>query len=596
MEKTPIQPTLSSSARIRILPEETASRIAAGEVVERPASALKELLENSLDAQATRLDIHVQGAGKNLIRVADDGCGMTPEECRLALMRHATSKIRSLEDLFSVRSYGFRGEALPAIAAVSRLTLTSTVRGQPHGHRIDIHGGKTAEEKECPAIPGTIMEVRDLFHNTPARLKFLKSDPVERSHLTRCVEETALTHQGLALSYELEGKEVLPLGPARATDPMEALLERIRLILGSEISDSLLAVDPPAGPAGVHLYGYVSKTDKMRASRSTQYWFVNKRPIASRTLQHALYHAYEQEGGARGHPACILFLDLDPKMTDVNVHPAKREVRFKNESQVHDYLSQMLRNILRVTRPIPFLTQPVPEAAVPAEAKSAPYKSESSDVPHAAEPQGLQLYGEDLPQSGWYVPPLRFLGQIESAYLILETQGGILVVDQHAAAERVLYEKFLEQASSGPVLTQALLIPHTRECSASEMQRAEEAVPWLKDLGFEMERFGPKTLLVKSVPALFQDAAADLEGLVGSVLEALGTPPSLSENRKEILAQKACKAAVKAHQPLSEREVFQLLKDLARCRQSGFCPHGRPTLLHLSRAELARRFGRSGPP
>lgn len=575
-------------ARIQRLPPHVASRIAAGEVIERPASMLKELLENSLDAGASRVAIEVSGAGQKSLRISDDGAGMEPKDCELALERHATSKIGALEDLESLKTFGFRGEALYAISAVSRLTLSSCTRGAKTGWKIEAEAGKVGSSGPAPATPGTTLEVRDLFFNTPARRKFLKSDAFERGKLAAIVEEAALAHPDVQFTYKSEGRLTLRFDPASE-------LSRVAAVLGGDAGAGLLPVVAERG--GLRMRLYVSPADKLVSTRAFQYWSVNKRPIESRLLQQALYKAYGEHRNGK-HPVCVGFLELNPDAFDVNVHPGKREIRFKNDGELFAIVSGLVASALaksKAAAPIVRETEPVPVDLPAFSIGGAAFF-----VGERAQAQSLPLSGgaataveapADAPR--WYNPPYRFLGQIERSFLVFEASGGLFVLDQHAAAERILFEKYLGQLDKG-VKVQRLMLPLSVDLPASAAQKVLSRKKRLSELGFEIAPFGKTGLHVKSVPALFEKAA-DLRELCHRLLDSVADPVSAARDVKhDAVATIACKAAVKAHDRLGEKEAMKLLEDLKDCADGSCCPHGRRAMLALGRDELARRFQRPG--
>lgn len=563
---------------IRVLPPDVASRIAAGEVVERPASMLKELLENSIDAGARKIVVESEGAGRARLRVVDDGCGLSPEDCALALERHATSKISSIEDLQRLGTFGFRGEALYAIAAVSKLTLSS------RGWKVEAEGGKLKRSGPAPRVDGASVEARELFYNTPARLKFLKSDAFERGRLSAVVEETALAHPGLRLEYKSEGRTSLRFEPRDERG-------RVAQVLGADLAEGLLEVT--ADRPGIKLRLFLSPPGKLAASRSFQWWFVNKRPIVSATLRSALYKAYEGQRSPDRHPVCVAFLELSPDSFDVNVHPGKREVRFHSERTLFEFVSGLAQSAFlkqKAAAPITVAEQPpsfylggrgfIPEVTAPAPVYHAP--SFAFDTP---EPSAQR----------WYRPPFRYLGQIERSYLVFESAGGLFVLDQHAAAERILFERYLGEIAAGGARSQKLLLPLPVELPASAAQTVLSRKARLKKLGFSIEPFGKTTLHVTAVPALFHKAD-DLKQLTHRLLDTLDAKSAAEDVKHEAVATIACKAAVKAHDALSEREALKLLEDLKDCKDGTCCPHGRRSMLALDREELARRFQRPGAP
>ncbi|MDD5628764.1 MAG: DNA mismatch repair endonuclease MutL [Elusimicrobia bacterium] len=578
---------------IHKLTSEVASRIAAGEVIERPASALKELLENALDAGARRVTVECSGAGRTSLRVVDDGCGMSPEDCALALERHATSKITDLGDLESLATFGFRGEALYAAAAVSRLTLTSAPRGAKSGWKVAAEGGRIVSSGPAPAVPGTSVELRDLFYNTPARRKFLKSDAYERGRLAAVVEEAALADPGLALTYKSESRVALRFAPEPARDPAEGLRLRAVRVLGEANAAPLLpiVVDRPE----MKLRLFVSPWDSLAATRDFQYWFVNRRPVSARILQQALYRAYPGRPAGR-HPVCVGHLELPGDGFDVNVHPGKREIRFRSDRDVFELVSGLVASaLLKSKAPAPITIAPRVSggtvrdlaAAYHAVLEQAPLALQTAPAESFAAPEGLPR---------WFTPPFRFLGQIERAYLVFEASGGLFILDQHAAAERILFERFLKEVAQGRARSQKLMLPMTVELPASAVQKVLSAGERLEKLGFAFEPFGKRGLHCLAVPALFHKEA-DLKELVQRLLDSLHDPVSAAEAvQHDALATVACKAAVKAHDALSEKEALRLVTDLKDCRDGSCCPHGRRTMLALSRDELARCFQRPGAP
>ncbi|MFI5363908.1 MAG: DNA mismatch repair endonuclease MutL, partial [Elusimicrobiota bacterium] len=458
---------------IHQLPEEVFSRIAAGEVVERPASMLKELLENSLDAGATKIDVEVTGAGVDSLRIVDDGCGMDEADVRTCLGRHATSKISAFEDLDKLSTFGFRGEALYAISAVSRITITSATRESKTGWRINAVGARFLNGP-APAIPGTTVLVTDLFYNTPARREFLKSDGHERGKLAAVIEEAALANPHVRFTYKSEGRTVLRFDPENSGDVFQDLDLRAGAVLGDDLANGLLPID--AERPGVRLRMLVSPMSKMPSSRNFQYFFVNKRPVSSRILQQALYKAYGERPSGK-HPVCVAMIELNPDAFDVNVHPGKREIRFKNDGDMFAIISGLTAAALakaKAAEPItiePSITSIVADAptsvapeAVPAAALSldSNYSGGASVLPDEFKQLNLGAAVAMAAPEGapaWYTPPFRYLGQIERAYLLFEAAGGLFMLDQHAAAERILFEKLMAEIEHGGAKSQKLMLP-----------------------------------------------------------------------------------------------------------------------------------------
>ncbi len=593
---------------IHQLPEDVFSRIAAGEVVERPASMLKELIENSLDAGATRIDVEAVGAGIESLRVVDDGCGMDAEDVKLCLGQHATSKIAAFEDLDRLTTFGFRGEALYAIAAVSKITITSTTHGAKMGWRVTSDGNKVTNGP-APAVPGTTVFIKDLFYNTPARREFLKSEGFERAKLTAVVEEAALANPKVRFTYKAEGRSVLRLDPEDTGDPFQDFDLRAAHVLGDDLAGGLLPIDVER--PGVRVRMLVSPLSKMASSRSFQYFFVNKRPISARVLQQALYKAYG-ERPANKHPVCVAMFELNADAFDVNVHPGKREIRFKKDGEMFEIVSGLVASALAKAKAAePITVEPAPASVVadappPAPARE-PVAAESSPDGyylggHALLPDAFKQLklGADVAMSApegapaWYTPPFRYLGQIERSYMLFEANGGLFILDQHAAAERILYEKLMAEIEHGGAKSQKLMLPVPVDLPASAVRMVLDKAERLHKIGFEVVAHGKNGLHVTAIPALF-GAAEDVKKLVHRVVDSLSDPvDEAAMLRHDAVATIACKAAVKAHDRLGEAEAYKLLDALKDCKDGSACPHGRRAMLALNRDELARRFQRPG--
>lgn len=571
---------------VRVLEPSVASRIAAGEVVERPASVLKELLENALDAGATRIIVESEGAGRRLLRVSDDGSGMDAADCRTAFERHATSKIRDLADLEHLQSFGFRGEALYAVAAVAKVTLTSSLKGSRTGRRVAVEGGVPTRDAAAPPVAGTVIEVRELFFNTPARLKFLKSDASERGQLARVIEEAALANPGVRFVLKSEGREALRFEPA---DGPEALRRRASQVLGEDKAAGLLWAE--AKNPSLLVRALISPPDSLVGSRALQFVLVNRRPVVNRSVQQALYRAYEPFRHGTRHPAAVVLIETPPELLDVNVHPTKREVRFREESVVFDTVTRAVSRALLQAKGIPILTfgKEPRSATTTAYAPPAPteaYFSEPAPVVQSPRPA--------RPARPWFDEGARYLGQIERAYLLFEVSGGLLMMDQHAAQERVLFEKYMTEIESGTVAVQRLMLPLPIILPASAVSAALARKSRLARAGFEISAAGKTTLHVSSVPAVFAKAG-QAEEAVHRALDGMTAPGAAAASaRYDATATIACKAAVKAHDPLGEREALALLASLRACSDATACPHGRPSMVALDRDELARRFKRPG--
>jgi len=603
---------------VRLLPPEVANQIAAGEVIERPASVVKELVENALDAGAARIAVRIEGGGADLIEVADDGCGMEAEDARLALKRHATSKVRDASDLQAVRSFGFRGEALPSIASVSRLTLTTSAGGD-EGTEVRIEAGRLASHGPAAHPRGTTVRVEGLFHNAPARRKFLRSPGTEASHAIDHLIRLAAAHPAVAFRLTSGGRETF-LWPAAA-----GLRERAAQILGPSEAAALLEVDRSEGRPRVR--GLVSAPSLTRASTRDARLFVNDRPVRDRRLLHAL-----QEGAAtvvpRGRsPLAFLFLEVPVEEVDVNVHPAKSEVRFARPGAMHDLLLRAVREALTSSRPFATLGTRGLDGAMTEEAGEMLFHGTATPVtgvPGVGERTAAftVLPGtgvEDRPggdgaprrdplqaptaafSQGASVPPaavipldrLTPLAQFRDTYILASAPDGLVIVDQHAAHERILYERLLADAEARRLERQRLLFPLLLEVSPAERQALEEARDLFEDLGFTLAGFGPATLRVEEIPGMLKATAAEglLRELLGDLLERT-QGSAAGDLRHRIAATSACHAAVRAHEALPGPALDRLVRDLLEARSPMTCPHGRPTILRLPIERLEREFRR----
>jgi len=577
------------------LSEEVISKIAAGEVIERPASVLKELIENAVDAGATRITVDIRKAGKRLIRVNDDGRGMDLEDLKLSLSRHATSKIRTFEDLDKIKTFGFRGEALYSVFAVSKLVITSFKPGAETGNSLTGEGGRVLSETKTPPVKGTTVEVTDLFFNTPARAKFMKSEPSERAHLIRTVEEAALADLKIGFTLNIDDTEIFSMPPG-GEDFWAALTDRAGIIFGKNISKGLIKVEG-RNPV-LSVYGLVSKPDSLSATRINQHFFVNRRPVTSRVAQQALYRGYDTMRGDK-HPACVLFLDLNPADFDVNIHPQKKDVKFASDNDVFRKLSSTVYNeIMKKQTASVSLSTPA-EAGASGAAEPGAGQGEQATVTEANLFSNETLQLEPIQQENgevpnWYLPPISYLGQIAKSYLIFESGGGLLVMDQHAAQERILFEKYMDEFSKGSIKVQPLMLPVSAELSRSQIETALKWKEWLDKAGFEIERFGQTTLRLHSTPALFYFTPEALTEFLGYLTEVLGEPEKASEDlKRNTVATMACKKSVKAHDFIKPQEALRLIEDLKSAKDSFHCPHGRPTLFYISPSEIARKFQRT---
>jgi DNA mismatch repair protein MutL len=571
---------------IRILPELLISQIAAGEVVDRPASALKELLENSLDAGARALSVQLAGGGMKLIKVADDGGGIPREELALALARHATSKITSLEDLERVSSLGFRGEALASIAAVSRLTLTSRRAGEKHGWTVTASGADVSKAAPAPLAAGTSIEVRDLYFNTPARRKFLKSEATEFAHCEEAFRRIALSRPEVAFTLQHNVRAQRHFGP-------QSLRGRIGAVLGEDFHAGALELDESS--AGLRLHGAVGLPAHARASRDEQYCFVNGRFVRDKLIAHAIRQAYQDVLHHQQYPSFVLFLEIDPAQVDVNVHPTKTEVRFRDARGVHQFIFHALNKALagavagatpvRSTFAAPGIAaQPIRQAAM---------------ALGAAEPMAFYETLFRRPESAAPLPeaeeaPLGFaLAQLSGVYVLAQNRDGLVIVDMHAAHERIVYEQLKGALDRREIPMQPLLVPVTFSTEALDVATVEEHAEVLRTIGFDIAAASPTSLIVRAVPALLADA--DPRRLASDVLREVreyGASRVLTERRNELLAAMACHTAVRANRKLTVPEMNALLREMEATERSGQCNHGRPTWHQVTLVELDKLFMR----
>ncbi len=622
--------------KIHVLDEKTAGKIAAGEVIERPAGVLKELLENAVDAGATSVSIDIEGAGRGLIRINDNGCGMSEADLELSVLRHATSKIQAFDDLATLHTFGFRGEALYSAAAVSRMTLTSCT-GEGGGHRLELHAGKVVAKSPAPAIKGTTVEMRDLFYNVPARLKFLKSDSYERACLLKVIEESALANLTVSYRVHINGREVYSL-PAQTVPFHEAAVSRAKEILGEEVASTLLFKE--FDEMGLKLF--LSPEDKLVTVRDMQYVFVNRRPIDSKTIQQAVYKAYQNVRPKDRHPAFLVYMTLNPSDFDVNIHPQKRDIRFENENKVFNFImnaageaifaqarpvevavntpemalppqsQEAAQRLFTPSRPAPmnafaaacgnpadtdFPTKPhflVKETEEPVEyvarlESSEPAVSEISIKPAA--PAQTELHTEKDPQ--WYHGPYHYLGQLQRSYLLFENPEGLVIIDQHAAQERVLFEHYLDAFERRDVKVQKLLFPIHVDLPPSNAETLLSWSQWLKTAGFEIESFSARTVLVRTMPHMIRFKEDDMKEFIVSLSQIVGDPSKSTEDlKRKMVAMLACKKAVKAHDAIASAEAEALLENMKKCKDGMHCPHGRPCVAQLNMKQVDKLFGR----
>lgn len=591
---------------IRVLPDHLINQIAAGEVIERPASVVKELVENALDAGASLVEIDIEAGGAKLIRVADNGGGIGVDELPVALCRHATSKIASMDDLEMVRSLGFRGEALPSIASVSRLTLASRQSGAAHGYIVDAAGGQVSSPRAEAMRPGTRVEAWDLFYNVPARRKFLKAERTEFGHVEDWVRSLALARTDVEFRLSHNGKAQLPI---RAAGSLGDVRQRLRAVVGPDFAERALQLD--AEGAGARLHGWVGLPTDARSQADQQYFYVNGRLVRDRLIAHAVRQAYADVLFHGRHPAFVLYLDIDPARVDVNVHPAKHEVRFRDGRVVHDMIYRTLHEALAGTRAGAMMATagaPEPPVAQTAQlATSAPaYRQMPISYAQAAEPMAAYraLYAvssapASMPPAGMPpqepagdAPPLGFaLAQLHGVFILAENSAGLVLVDMHAAHERITYERLKQSLDGAGVRSQALLVPLQIAVSEREADLAESARERFEALGFDIARVGVESISVRRVPVALADL--DIEALVRDVLADLrqhGSSTRIEETRNELLSTLACHASVRANRRLTVPEMNALLRDMEITERSGQCNHGRPTWVQLDKAALDRLF------
>ncbi|HEY5344984.1 MAG TPA: DNA mismatch repair endonuclease MutL [Verrucomicrobiae bacterium] len=661
--------------RIRLLSEQVANQIAAGEVVERPASVVKELVENSLDADAKKITVEIGAGGRSLIRVTDDGFGMSRDDALLCLERHATSKIVRAEDLSSIATMGFRGEAVPSIASVSRFTLTTRERenDSPEGTQILINGGTIAEVKAAGSAPGTSIEVRQLFFNLPARRKFLRTEETEAAHIQHYLTLAALAFPEVAFTFVKDGRNVWQLpaikSGAATSSRIDALRERLRALLGDE---KLLPVNFTASleenykqeeieisfetalpeksaianrKSQIQIWGLIGSPGVSRATRDGQFVFVNRRPVENRGVNYALIEGYHNSLMKGRYPVCCLFLEIDPAAVDVNIHPAKREVKFHREFEIRKFVAQAVHDALLAFHSEPVKTISTAKTpSAPSELSFAPEPStaalpnfpEKLKPPTATPPQippaaqtSLKMGSSASPDQTSHVTseaelkiqnsqlktsaptpnsnlpssaatpllnvPLRLVGVVGKLYVLLESDRGLVLLDQHAAHERILYEQMLNRLEqNGSTPSQKLLLPETIELPPRDAQFLREQLSALTRLGVGLSEFGERTFLLDALPPFVKvpDTRRFVFDLVDE-LRAAGREVNLARLGEHTVAKTVCRHAVKANDPLRGKELENLVEDLRRCAMPYTCPHGRPTLIEMNYRELEKKFGRT---
>jgi DNA mismatch repair protein MutL len=601
-------------SRVRILPDGLANQIAAGEVVERPMSVVKELIENSIDAESTRILIQVEQGGKKSIRVTDNGLGLSSEDAKLAFLRHATSKISSSSDLEKITSLGFRGEALPSIASVSQVQMTTSCDESIGGVTISIEGAGPAMTKETSCPRGTTIEVLELFYNTPARKKFLKGDGTESSHITQVVTQHALAYSHIHFTLINNGRKVIDVLPT------DQHLYRIAELFGAELAKELVQVDTEYGD--YRLEGFISSPVYTRSSRSAQYCYVNQRFVKDKVILHSTQQGYSHLLPKGQHPAIYLFLSMDPKLFDVNVHPAKAEVRFAFQQEIHRFISSAVKEALSNSKKLllPAIDQPR-KNHITSHSTRTDYKNldvfnysenQSSDSLSSAVEfvhKGSRAYSDDLDSrihsssqveifhdkpsaiSNLIYSEFQPLGQLDRSFIIMQGKPGILVVDQHIAHERILYDRFNKAAKNKKIEVQQLLFPLTLEFSPSETELLSRHQEHLSELGLELELFGKNEFLLRTVPAILKNN--DKEKIMREIVDMLPTQKhkeALNEKFEEILIMMSCRNAIKVNMTLNLDQIRKLISDLQESEMPYTCPHGRPIALLYSIDAILKKF------
>lgn len=607
-------------SKIRILPDALASQVAAGEVVERPAALVRELVENSLDAGARHIEVHAQRGGSALIRIVDDGTGMDREDAMLCLERHATSKIRTKEDLGAIRTFGFRGEALPSIASVSRFRLATREKDALVGTEIEVNGGKLSAVRDHGGASGTVIEARSLFFNVPARRKFLRAENTEFAHVEQQLRLHAIANPQVAFTLTHNGELVLHLPATRD------MLERIRGLVGDELASRLLKVEEQT-LRGVTVSGYIGGPGMSRSNRQMQTTYLNGRPIESASISYGLREGYHTALMKGQHPVTFLFIQMEPQAFDVNVHPAKKEVRFHDGNGVREAIARGVSRTLENAAKLPSGHVPAGRMAsstvqIPARPEILMSEDHQEVLPIQAPPSAAPLRqlpavstafsgAATKPQEviaavpepgGPPAPPapaasdFRIIGVLRKLYVLMEGAEGLVLMDQHAAHERVNFEKFRRALEAGGVPCQRLLMPITLQTTPRDSDLLRQNQDALNRLGIEIEPFGPNIFKVEAVPAFLR--ADDPAAWLDHVIEELGSLSAKTSSLRlseDAIATTACRASVKSNDVLSIPELQALLKDLFACEMPYCCPHGRPTLVQISAAELERKFGRRAP-
>lgn len=578
-------------ANIHLLSEEIINKIAAGEIIERPVSIVKELVENSLDAGATSIVVEIERGGKQLIRISDNGCGIASDEVLTAFERHATSKILSLDDLTQIDTMGFRGEALASIASVSQVSVKTRIETEDAGVSVFLVNGQLQNRQPAAMPRGTVIESRSLFFNTPARKKFLKSDPAESGAIVHMMNAFALAHPEISFRMIQDQREVLNCPETLS------LRERIFQVFGAELIESLLEMDQTM--YHFKIFGFVSSPSGLKTNRNYQYFFINRRFVKDKVLSNAIYVAYRVFAENGQYPAAFLFLEMPPAMVDVNVHPAKYEVRFVQQTLVQKGIIDTIQKLLNAARPLNSFQfgsdSYIPRYSGTELNLSPQLMPPSSGVPlpfPQQMPSGLEMPSPPqrrLPGEGEY----KIIGQYDNTYILLSDESGLIIVDQHVAHERVLYEQILKDQEQRKIQGQNLLIPLVLEINPAQMMLLEDYIDRFRELGFEMDVFGNNSIVIKQVPELLSESnySATAQRMIND-LEKLYRGGLLESFAEEMRKSMACQAAVKINMPLTKEKMEYMIRELLKTQTPQVCPHGRPIILRISHYEIEKNFKR----
>jgi len=571
-------------SKIKILPENVANQIAAGEVIVRPASCVKELIENSLDANAKNIKINIEKAGKKLIEVIDDGYGMSYEDAKIAFLRHATSKINTVYDLNYIQTFGFRGEALAAIASVARIEIMTKTEEEKEGTRLFIENSKIKKEEKVALNHGTIIKVRDLFYNTPARLKFLKSDYTEENHIIETVTLSGLANEDVSFDLKIDGREVIYF------PPKSKLKDRIKIINGQQIYDALIEIGKFTD--NIKVYGYITKPE-IAKNRNSINIFVNKRPVVSKRLSYAIYEGYGTLLMKGTYPVTYIFIDINPSLIDVNVHPAKAEIKFREETTVFNLIKYAIEEVLKKSELVPEI-KPANKFSVENAIKDY-FANETNELFNNknvyVQKQKPQLE-EKVTSKKRVSLSFKILGQVHNTYIIGEDENNLIIIDQHAAHEKILYEQFLKEVEENKVKIQEMLIPEIIELKPDEFNLIINNKNIFEEMGFYLEPFGKNQIKIVAHPVIIKDKLnIDLiRAMISDIKEK--ERPERKELLKELIATAACRAAIKAGDKLEPEEINNLVSTYLEIEEPFSCPHGRPPIIKISFYEIEKMFKR----